>query len=36
MMVQGIVVVITASYVFVNTAVDLLYSVVDPRMRRTN
>ena len=36
MMVQGIVVVITASYVFVNTAVDLLYSVVDPRLRRAN
>jgi len=36
MMVQGIVIVITASYVFVNAAVDVLYSVVDPRIRRTN
>ena len=35
-MVQGIVIVITASYVFVNAAVDVLYSVVDPRIRRTN
>ena len=35
-MVQGIVVVITAFYVFINTAVDVLYSVVDPRIRRTN
>ena len=36
MMVQGIVIVITGSYVFVNTVVDVLYSVVDPRIRRTN
>ena len=32
-MVQGIVVFIALAYVFVNLAVDLLYAVVDPRLR---
>ena len=31
--IQGIVLVVAAIYVFVNLAVDLLYSVVDPRIR---
>jgi peptide/nickel transport system permease protein len=33
LMVQGIVVFITVSYVLVNFAVDLLYAVMDPRIR---
>ena len=36
MMVQAITVLITVFYVIVNTATDLVYMVVDPRMRRTN
>ena len=36
MMVQAITVLITVFYVFVNTATDLVYMVVDPRIRRTN
>jgi peptide/nickel transport system permease protein len=33
-MVQGIALVIAASYVIVNFAVDLLYSSLDPRIHR--
>ena len=36
MMVQAITVLITVFYVIVNTATDLVYMVVDPRIRRTN
>ena len=32
-MVQGIVLFISAIYVIINTAVDLIYMVVDPRIR---
>ena len=35
-MVQGITLVITVAYVVVNTVADLVYTVVDPRIRRTN
>jgi ABC-type dipeptide/oligopeptide/nickel transport system permease component len=35
-MVQAITVLITVFYVIVNTATDLVYMVVDPRIRRTN
>jgi ABC-type dipeptide/oligopeptide/nickel transport system permease component len=31
--IQGIVLVVAAIYVFVNLAVDLLYAVIDPRIR---
>ena len=36
MMVQAITILITVFYVIVNTATDLVYMVVDPRIRRTN
>ncbi len=32
-LVQGIVLVLAVAYVFVNVLVDLLYSVLDPRIR---
>ena len=35
-MVQGIAVLITVVYVFVNTLADIVYTVIDPRIRRTN
>ena len=34
-MVQGIAVLITVVYVFVNTLADIVYTVIDPRIRRT-
>jgi len=34
-MVQGITVLITIAYVFVNTVADIVYTVIDPRIRRT-
>ena len=34
-MVQGIAVLITVVYVFVNTVADIVYTVIDPRIRRT-
>lgn len=34
LMVQGVVLVITASFVVVNAVVDILYTVVDPRLRQ--
>jgi len=34
LVVQGVVLFVTVSYVLINFAVDLLYSVVDPRVRR--
>jgi peptide/nickel transport system permease protein len=33
-MIQGITVFIAVCYVLINTAVDLLYAVVDPRIRK--
>jgi ABC-type dipeptide/oligopeptide/nickel transport system permease component len=35
-MVQGITVLITIAYVFVNTVADIVYTVIDPRIRRTS
>jgi ABC-type dipeptide/oligopeptide/nickel transport system permease component len=35
-MVQAITVLITVFYVIVNTITDLVYMVVDPRIRRTS
>jgi peptide/nickel transport system permease protein len=35
LMVQGIVLVVTVGFVLVNAVVDVLYTVVDPRLRRT-
>jgi peptide/nickel transport system permease protein len=34
MVVQGIVLFVASSYVIINTVVDLVYVVVDPRIRR--
>jgi peptide/nickel transport system permease protein len=34
LIVQGCVLTITAAYVFINTLVDFLYAVLDPRIRR--
>ena len=34
MLVQGCVVVISVSYVLVNFGVDLIYALLDPRIRR--
>jgi peptide/nickel transport system permease protein len=31
--IQGIVLVVAAVYVFINLAIDLLYTVLDPRIR---
>jgi peptide/nickel transport system permease protein len=31
--IQGIVLVVAAIYVFINLAIDLLYTVLDPRIR---
>jgi peptide/nickel transport system permease protein len=36
MMIQAITIVITVFYVFINTITDLVYMVVDPRIRKTN
>jgi peptide/nickel transport system permease protein len=33
-MVQGVILVITTSFVLINLFVDLLYGVIDPRIRR--
>jgi peptide/nickel transport system permease protein len=33
-LIQGVVVVVAAAYVFLNALVDLLYGVIDPRIRR--
>jgi ABC-type dipeptide/oligopeptide/nickel transport system permease component len=33
--IQGITVFIAAAYVIINTVVDLLYTVLDPRIRRS-
>ena len=35
LVIQGITVFIAAAYVLINTAVDLLYSALDPRIRRS-
>jgi ABC-type dipeptide/oligopeptide/nickel transport system permease component len=35
-MIQGITVFIATIYVLVNTAVDLIYMLVDPRIRRAD
>ena len=34
LVIQGITVFIAAAYVIINTVVDLLYTVIDPRIRR--
>jgi peptide/nickel transport system permease protein len=34
LVIQGIVVFIAATFVIINTIVDLLYAVLDPRIRR--